>query len=247
MARRDEILAYADELLNVAAFPEYGPAGAQVLGNDEVSTVACGVSSSRELFERAAAAGAQLVLVHHGIFWRTEPLVIDARQRGRLQALFAADMTLAAYHIALDAHPEIGNNAQLARKLGIAVERPFASIGIGGRLPEPVPVDELLRCVGRVLEREPLVFREGPETVERVAIATGAAGHDLVSAAREGYELFLTGEPEEPNLHAARELGIHLVAGGHYATERYGVQALAERLAERFSLTWEFVEIPNPV
>jgi dinuclear metal center YbgI/SA1388 family protein len=247
MARRDEILAYADELLNVEAFPEYGPAGAQVLGAEEVAKLACGVSSSRELFERAAAAGAQLVLVHHGLFWRNEPLVVDHRLRGRLEVLFHADMTLAAYHIALDAHPEVGNNVRLAKRLGVEVERPFAKIGIGGRLADPLALEALVDRIRDVLEREPLVFPDGPERIERVAIATGASGYHLIQAAREGYDLFLTGEPEEPNLHAARELGIHLVAGGHYATERLGVQALAERLAERFGLDWEFVDLPNPV
>ena len=247
MARRDEILAYADELLDVARFPEYGPAGAQVLGVEEVTKVACGVSSSRELFERAAAAGAQLVLVHHGLFWRNEPLVVDARLRGRLETLFAADLTLAAYHLPLDAHPEIGNNAELARRLGIEREEAFAGIGLGGRLPEPVSVDAFAARVATVLDRDPLVFAEGPDQVERVAVSTGGAGHDLIAAAREGYDLFLTGEAEEPSLHTARELRIHFVAGGHYATERFGVQALAERLAERFGLDWEFVDLPNPV
>jgi dinuclear metal center YbgI/SA1388 family protein len=187
------------------------------------------------------------VLVHHGLFWRNEPLVVDARMRGRLAALFAADLTLAAYHLPLDAHPELGNNAQLARRLGVETERPFAGVGLGGRVPQPVTVSELVERVRTVLEREPLVFAEGPERVERVAISSGGAGHDLVAAAHEGYDLFLTGEAEEPSLHTARELGIHLVAGGHYATERFGVQALAERLAERFDLEWEFVDLPNPV
>jgi dinuclear metal center YbgI/SA1388 family protein len=247
MAGRDEILAYADELLNVAAFPEFGPAGVQVLGADEVSRISCGVSSSLELFERSAAAGAQLVLVHHGLFWRNEPLVVDKRMRGRLEALFEGNMTLAAYHIALDAHPEVGNNVCLARRLRIEPERPFAAIGIGGRLAEPLRIGELVERVQAELDREPLVFAHGPERVERVAISTGSSGHDLITAAREGYDVFLTGEAEEPNFHAARELGIHLVAGGHYATEQFGVQALAERLAERFGLAWDFVDLPNPV
>jgi dinuclear metal center YbgI/SA1388 family protein len=247
VARRDEILAYADELLEVGRFPEFGPAGAQVLGADEVAKIVCGVSASRELFERAAAAGAQLVLVHHGLFWRNEPLVVDRRVRGRLEALFRADLTLAAYHLPLDAHPDVGNNAQLARRLGIQPEQPFGGVGLGGRLPEPVPVGELASRIAALLGREPLVFDAGPDLVTRVAVSSGGAGHDLILAAREGYDLFLTGEAEEPTLHTARELGIHFVAGGHYATERFGVQALAERLAERFGLEWEFVELANPV
>jgi dinuclear metal center YbgI/SA1388 family protein len=247
MAHRDEILAYADDLLDVERFPEYGPAGAQVLGAAEVAKLVCGVSSSRELFERAAAKGAQLVVVHHGLFWRNEPLVVDQRLRGRLQVLFDADMTLAAYHLALDAHPEVGNNVRLAEQLGLTVERAFATIGVGGRVAAPVTLDAFVARAREVLERDPLVLPHGPERIERVAISTGASGYELIRAAHEGYDLFLTGEPEEPNAHAARELGIHLVAGGHYATERLGVQALASRLADRFGLDWEFVDLPVPV
>jgi dinuclear metal center YbgI/SA1388 family protein len=247
MPRRDEILAYADELLDVGRFPEYGPAGAQVLGSAEVEKIVCGVSSSRALFERAAEVGAQLVLVHHGIFWRNEPLIVDRRMRGRLETLFGAEITLAAYHLPLDAHPELGNNAQLARRLGVEAEEAFAEIGLGGRLPRAVPLDEFVARVRSVLEREPLVLEGGPDLVERVAIASGGAGASLIDAAHRGYDVLLTGEAEEPSMHTARELGIHLVAGGHYATERFGVQALAERLAERFAVEWEFVDLPNPV
>lgn len=247
MANRDEILAYADQLLNVAGFPEYAPAGAQVLGAEVVSKIACGVSSSRELFEQAAAAGAQLVLVHHGLFWRDEPLVVDRRLRGRLEALFAADLTLAAYHLALDAHPELGNNVLLAKALGVEVEESFATIGVGGLLAEATPVETFLERVRQAVDREPLVFAHGPDPLRRVAVMTGGGGRSLIEAAHAGYDLFLTGEPEEPSLHTARELGIHFVAAGHYATERLGVRALGEHLAGRFGLEWEFLELPNPV
>jgi len=247
VAQRDEIIRYANELLEIDRFPEYGTPGLQVLGADEVTKIACGVSSSLELFERARDAGAQLVLVHHGMFWRNEPVWIDRRQRGRLQALFAADLSLAAYHLALDAHPELGNNALLAGALGVEVERPFGEVGQGGRLPEPAGIDELAGRVRELVGREPLVFAHGPERVERVAICSGGAGGELIRAAHEGYDLFLTGEPEEPSLQTARELGIHFVAGGHDATERLGVQALAQRLAEQFELEWEFLPVENPV
>jgi dinuclear metal center YbgI/SA1388 family protein len=247
VAERDAILAYADELLDLAAFKDYGPMGLQVVGSEEVSKIACGVSASRELFERASALGAQLVVVHHGLFWNNEPRIVDARMKGRLQALFDGGLTLAAYHLALDAHPDVGNNALLARALGIAVEGPFAGIGVGGRLAEPVAIEAFAARVRETLGREPLVFPHGREPVERVAIVTGGGGRSLVDAAAEGYDLFLTGEPEEPTLHTARELGITFVAAGHYATERLGVQALSERLAAEFGLEWEFVELPNPV
>ena len=247
MARRDEILAFADEVLDARSYREFGPAGAQVLGAREVTKLACGVSASLELFRAAAAAGAQLLLVHHGIWWRNEPLVVDARQRGRLQVLFDADLTLAAYHLPLDAHPELGNAARLAARLGVEVEGPFLGFGVGARPSSPLPIAELVERIEEATGREPLVFAEGPDPVRRIAIATGSAGHDLILAAREGYDVYLTGEPEEPTLHTARELGITFVAAGHYATERLGVQALAELLAREFGLDWEFLEIPNPI
>ena len=228
-------------------FPEFAPPGLQVVGADEVTKIACGVSSSVELFERAAAAGAQLVLVHHGLFWRNESPVVDRRQRARLETLFAANLTLAAYHLALDAHPEIGNNALLAAALEIDVEGQFGQVGQGGRLREPCTAEEFAARVQAVVEREPVLFAGGPERVERVAITSGGGGGDLILAASEGYDLFLTGEPEEPSLHAARELGVHFVAAGHYATERLGVQALAERLSVEFGIEREFLEVPNPI
>jgi|SRR5829696_3740733 len=247
MARRDDIVTFANELLDVRSFPEYGRPGLQVVGAEDVSKVVCAVSSSRELFEQAAAAGAQLVLVHHGLFWRNEPLFVDRRLRGRLEALFRGDLSLVAYHLALDAHAELGNNALLAERLGARRETAFAEIGAGARFDEPVDAAELARRLQDVTGREPLVFAHGPERIERVAIVTGGGGTRLIEAAHGGYEALVTGEPEEPSLHTARELGIHFLAGGHYATETLGVQALAARLGERFGVEYEFVELPNPV
>jgi dinuclear metal center YbgI/SA1388 family protein len=247
VARRDDIVAFADELLAVEAFPEYGRPGLQVIGADEVTKVVSGVSSSRELFERAGVAGAQLVIVHHGLFWRNEPLVVDRRLKGRLEALFAGDLTLVAYHLALDAHPELGNNALLAERLGARYEGEFAAIGAGARYDEPLTIEELATRLRDATGREPLVFSEGPERIQRVAIVTGGGGTRLIEAAHEGYDALVTGEPEEPALHAARELGIHFLAGGHYATETFGVKALAARLADEFGLEWDFLDLPNPV
>jgi dinuclear metal center protein, YbgI/SA1388 family len=247
LARRDDILAFADALLEVERFPEYGRPGLQVLGADDVTKIACGVSSSLELFEHAAAAGAELLLVHHGLFWRNEPLVVDRRLRGRLEALFAANVTLAAYHLALDAHPEIGNNALLAELLSATREGDFAEIGAGARLEEPVAIDTLAARLREATGRDPLVFAHGPERIARIAVVTGGGGALLIQAAHEGYDALVTGEPEEPAVYTARELGIHFLAGGHYATETFGVQALAARLADEFGLAWEFVDVPNPV
>jgi len=246
VARRDEIVAHADALLEIDRFPEFAPQGVQVVGADEVTTIACGVSSSLELFERAVALGAELVLVHHGLFWRNEPLVVDARLRGRLEALFGGNASLVAYHLALDAHPTLGNNAQLAARVGATPDGPFDGVGLGCGLP-PVAVDELAGRVEEAVGRAPLVLRGGDGDVRRLAVSTGAAGYSLIKAAHEGYDALLTGEPEEPNLATARELGIHLIAAGHHATERLGVQALAAELATRFGLAWEYVEVENPV
>ena len=247
MASRDAILDYAAELLDLESFQDYGPQGLQVVGADEVTKLVCAVSSSLELFERAAAAGAQLVLVHHGLLWENEPRTIDPKMRRRLEALFAADITLAGYHLALDAHPEIGNNALLARELGVDVERPFMGLGVGGTLREPQPRESFLELIRQRIAPDPLVFPDGPDPVRRVAIVSGGASRYLADASREGYDLYLTGEPAEPSLHLARELGITFVAAGHYATERLGIQALTAHLAERFGLDWEFIELPNPV
>lgn len=247
MARRDEIIAFADDLLDLTSFRDYGPMGMQVVGADEVSKVVCGVSASRALFEHAAEAGAELVLVHHGLFWDNEPRTIDRRMKHRLRTLFEADITLAAYHLALDAHPEIGNNVLLAREIGVTVDGPFAEIGVGGSFADSPTIDELCSRVSRAVGREPLVFADGPERLERAAVVTGDGASYLTAAAAAGYDAFVTGEPAEPTMMAASELGINFVAGGHYATERLGVKALAARIAERFAVDWEFVELENPV
>jgi dinuclear metal center YbgI/SA1388 family protein len=248
VASRDEIVAWADELLDAASYPDYGPMGLQVAGAEEIRKLVCGVSASRELFERAAEAGAQLVLVHHGLFWDRDTRVIGPVMRERLRALFDADLSLVAYHLALDAHPEVGNNALLCEELGIEREGRFADgLGFGGRLPEAVPVSVFAERVQERLGRMPLVFSYGPELVERVAVCSGGAARYLADAAAEGYDCFVTGEADEPTKHAAKEAGVHFVAAGHYATETLGVRALSARLAERFDLAWDFVDLPNPV
>jgi dinuclear metal center YbgI/SA1388 family protein len=247
MASRDGIVAFANELLDIGSYPDYGPMGLQVAGTDEVRKIACGVSASRELFERATEAGAQLVVVHHGLIWDKDTRVIGPLERGRLEALFRGDLSLVAYHLALDAHREIGNNALLAAELGVEVGARFTDWGYGGRLPEPMPVSELANRVREKLDRPPLVFSYGPEEVVTVAILTGGAARYVRDAAAGGYDCFVTGEADEPTKYAAKEAGIHFIAGGHYATETLGVRALAAKLASEFGIDWEFVDLPNPV
>jgi dinuclear metal center YbgI/SA1388 family protein len=167
--------------------------------------------------------------------------------RERLRALFDADLTLTAYHLALDAHAEVGNNALLARELGVEPERPFAGIGIGGKLARPLAVTELAERAHELLGRMPLVFPYGPEHVEQVAVCSGGAARHIAAAASEGYDCYVTGEADEPTKHAAMEARVHFIAGGHYATETLGVRALAAKLAVEFGLEWEFIDLPNPV
>jgi dinuclear metal center YbgI/SA1388 family protein len=247
VARRDDILEFARELLDLDAFDDYGPMGLQVAGADEVTKVAAAVSSSLELFQRAAQAGAQLVIVHHGLLWNADSRVIDRTMRRRLQTLFAGDMTLAAYHLALDAHSEIGNNVLLARMLGIEAPERVLDLGYGGQLDRPLSLEELAARLEASTGRAPQVFDGGPEQIERVAVITGGAARLFPQVAALGYDAFVTGEPSEPTLHAARELGTHFLAGGHYATETFGIKALAERVAERFDVDWEFLDLPTPV
>jgi dinuclear metal center YbgI/SA1388 family protein len=200
-----------------------------------------------ELFQRAAQAGAQLVIVHHGLLWNADSRVIDRTMRRRLQTLFAGDMTLAAYHLALDAHSEIGNNVLLARMLGIEAPERVLDLGYGGQLDRPLSLEELAARLEASTGRAPQVFDGGPEQIERVAVITGGAARLFPQVAALGYDAFVTGEPSEPTLHAARELGTHFLAGGHYATETFGIKALAERVAERFDVDWEFLDLPTPV
>ena len=252
MSRRDELVAFLDDLLDSPRWPDYGPNGLQVPGADEVDTVVTGVSAHRELFERAAAAGAQFVLCHHGIFWGESAGPITEQLKARLKLLFDHDMSLAAYHLPLDAHPEVGNNALICAALGLEPSEPFAehrgrAIGIVGRSAEGIPIAELRARCERAFEQEPFVWECGPERVHSVAVISGGAPGDFAEAIRLGADAFLTGETAEHVMADARENQVHFVAGGHYATERLGIRRLGELVAERFRVDHEFVEIPNPI
>jgi dinuclear metal center YbgI/SA1388 family protein len=252
MAQRDEIIAYLDDLLEIAAFTDYGPNGLQVPGAAEVSRVVTGVSAQRELFERAAAAKAELVLCHHGLFWDFQSGAIGPAMRERLRILFDADISLAGYHLPLDAHHEVGNNALICAALGLERAEPFAehkgrSIGFVGRSAEGIPFDELRARCAAAFEQEPFVWECGPEVVHSVAIVSGGAPGDLPDAIAAGVDAFLTGETAEHVMAEARENGVHFIAGGHYATERFGIRRLGELVAERFGVEHQFVEIPNPI
>jgi dinuclear metal center YbgI/SA1388 family protein len=245
------IVEHLDSLLDPAAYDDYGPNGLQVPGRDAVETVVTGVSANVATFTRAREEGADLVLVHHGLFWGGPPRPLDRASKRRLQILFDSDMSLAAYHLPLDAHPEIGNNALLRDALGLEPdERPFgrakgSAVGLIGRTPDPIDLAELTRRLTDAVGREPLVFDSGPERIRTVGIVTGAGGGLIPQAVEAGLDTYVTGEGPHKTFFDAEELGINVIYAGHYATETVGVKALAEHLAAKFSLPWTFLDHPT--
>jgi len=223
-----------------------------VPGAEHVEHVVTGVSAQRDLFERAAAAGAQLVLCHHGIFWGDAIGPITPQLKARLKVLFDNDMSLAAYHLPLDAHPEVGNNALICRGLGLERTDPFgeargAPIGWVGAAPEPLSVQELTERSRELFGAEPLVFDSGPSEIRRVGIVSGGGSAMIDEAIARGLDAFITGEPTEHVMADAREGGIHFIAAGHYASETFGIRRLGDLLAEEFGVGHDFIEIPNPI
>jgi dinuclear metal center YbgI/SA1388 family protein len=249
MPQITQVIAYLDHLLAVDEFRDYGPNGLQVPGSAEVQTVVTGVSANGRLFDAAAAAGADLVLVHHGLFWRGDPQQITPILHRRLQPLFAHDIALAAYHLPLDAHPEHGNNALLAAALGGVEAQRFAEIGIRVRFEgDGLTVAELTaRLRAAVGGREPLVVAAGPERIRTLGIVTGAASDSMLDAIALGLDAFVTGEPAERAFSIATDAGIHFLAGGHHATETFGVRRLGELLERELGIEHEFIDVPNPI
>jgi dinuclear metal center YbgI/SA1388 family protein len=253
MASVYTIVEHLDALLDPAAYDDFGPNGIQVPGREAVETVVTGVSANVDLFTRAREEDADLVLVHHGLFWAGPPRPLDRATKRRLELLFDADMTLAAYHLPLDGHLEHGNNALLAAALGCEAWEPFgrhkrATIGVAGRLPgEGIAADELVVRVRAATGREPLAFTDGPERVRTVGIVSGAGADYLEDAIARGLDAFVTGEPIERAMARARESEVHFLAAGHYATETFGVRRLGDLLAARFGVRHVFVDVPNPI
>jgi len=247
--QREQLTCYLDALLDSARFRDYCPNGLQVEGRGQVQRIVAGVSASQALVDAAVARDADALLVHHGWFWRNEDRRVIGVRKARLQALLKHDINLIAYHLPLDDHLELGNNAQLARLLGWSVDGRFGEQE-GGWLGRTAKATTLAECAARVAEalrREPLVIGDAARPVERVAWCSGG-GESLFEAAIDaGADVFLCGEISEQNVHLARESGVAYIAAGHHATERYGVQALAAHLGERFRIDCEFVDIDNPV
>ena len=249
MVSTPDLVRYLDGLLDASAIKDYCPNGLQVEGAPVVSRAVFAVTASLAVVEQAAAAGAQALIVHHGWFWRGEdPRVIGPRRR-RLARLLAADINLIGYHLPLDLHPELGNNAQLGRRLGWPLERTGGDRNLVAfaALKQPLAPGRLGALLRERLDREPLLVGDLTREVTRVAWCTGAAQDLLEAAIDMGADAFVSGEISERTTHLAREAGVIYAAAGHHATERYGIQALGQHLAERFGIEAVFIDDPNPV
>lgn len=232
-------------------FKDYCPNGLQVEGRSEVKRIVTGVTACQALIDQAIEHKADAILVHHGFFWKNEAAVVTGMKRRRLQALLNHDINLYGYHLPLDVHPELGNNAQLAKRLGITLKRGLEawdprSVAMVGKLEEPISGEEFALRIEQVLQRKPLHIANG-HNIQKVGICTGGGQSYLGLAAEQGLDAFISGEISENTVHTAREMGIDYFAAGHHATERYGAQALGEWLAETHDLDVTFIDVDNPV
>lgn len=239
-------------MLQPTDFQDYGPNGLQVPGSSEVTRIVSGVSATLELFEHAAATGAEMVLVHHGIFWSNASVALSDQQAARLRALLTNNINLVAYHLPLDAHAEIGNNTLLCDLLELQRAEPFGiyngkSIGFVGRPAAPISPDELEQRITEKLGRAPLFLKHGPSQITSVGIISGGAASNFGDAIAAGVDAFLTGEPREPVMADSKEARIHFIAAGHHATETHGIRRLGELLANQFNVEHEFMDISNPI
>ena len=246
---REDLRAYLDGLLEAPRFRDYCPNGLQVEGRSETKRILCGTTASQALIDAAIERDADAILVHHGWFWKGEDGRITGFRKQRMAALLRHDISLFAYHLPLDAHRLLGNNAQLAAKFGWAVEGNFGEQDIGflGAPASPVSAAQLAQQVGAALNRTPQLLGDADRKIKRVAWCSGGAQGYFEQAIAAGADLFLSGEVSEQTYHLALESGIPYIAAGHHATERYGVQALGKHLADTHGLACEYLELDNPV
>ncbi len=253
MAQLNSIVEYCNGLLRINEFSDYCPNGLQIEGRQQVKRLICGVTACQDLINQAIERRADVLLVHHGFFWKNENPVITGIKRQRIQRLLQHDISLLAYHLPLDAHPELGNNVMLARQLGIAVKG-YVSEGDAkgllwnGELVVPESAGDFSLRIKKRTDRGPLHLSSASNRpIKTIGWCSGGAQHYIENAAEMKLDAFVSGEVSEQTFHLAKELDIHYFAAGHHATEKYGVQALATHLSEKFSLESEFINIENPV
>ena len=251
MTDHNQLLQVFDTLLEPARFRDYGPNGLQVEGVAQVRKLVAGVTASRALIEAAIEAKADAIFVHHGLFWRGQEACVTGWLKQRLALLLAHDVNLFAYHLPLDAHPELGNNAQLARRFGLVADSRFGEQDLGflGRRDNGgsfADAASLAMHVGKALGRQAVSVGGGGRTIQRIAWCSGGAQGYFEAAIAAGADAFITGEISEPQAHYARESGVAFVACGHHASERYGAPAVAAHVAQQLGLAHEFIDIDNP-
>ncbi|WP_353154202.1 Nif3-like dinuclear metal center hexameric protein [Herminiimonas fonticola] len=248
---RDDLAKYLATVLDITRFRDFCPNGLQVEGRREIKKLVTGVTASLALLEEAIEKNADAILVHHGYFWRGEDARVIGQKHKRLKLLLANDVNLFAYHLPLDMHAEFGNNAQLARRLGLLAEARFGEDDLGwlGTVTDAsvATVGDLALLIERQLGRAPLLIGDPAQKLGKAGWCTGAAQGLLGEAIAAGANVYLSGEISEPTVHLARESGVAYLACGHHATERYGVQALGAHLATQFGIGHDFIDIDNPV
>lgn len=249
MITRDELVSYINKLLKIDTFHDYCPNGLQIEGKPIIQTIVTGVTANLALIEKAIAQGADLMLVHHGLFWKKDPFPIVGLKKVRFQKILNADLNVMAYHLPLDSHLELGNNAQLAKLLNIKVEgqlveEPYVWFG---ELEETLSAEEFSQRIFEKLGRLPLHIAGNDKKIKKLAWCSGGGQDFIEKTLSLEIDCYLSGEISEPTVHIAREAKIHYFAAGHHATERYGIKALGEHLAEKFQLNHHFIDIDNPV
>jgi dinuclear metal center YbgI/SA1388 family protein len=246
MPQRDAIIHYLNQYLAIDSIKDYSPVGLQVEGREQVNRIVTGVSASAELFQRAADLKADMVIVHHGMLWDRDPRVVRGSLKKRLQILLQNEITLLGYHLVLDKHAEIGNNAMAAKAFAMSDISPLGEVGVQGTVG-PWTLAEVVQKAEQLFGQPPVVFGYGPATIQRMGFCSGGGEFVLPEAVAAGLDLYITGEAKESTMHSAKETAIHFLAAGHYATERLGIRALGEHVAEKFGIEVCFIDIPNPI
>ncbi|GKT12476.1 MAG: hypothetical protein ISEC1_P1454 [Thiomicrorhabdus sp.] len=245
--QRNELVNYLNELLKIDEYNDYAPNGLQVEGCDEIKIIVTGVTACNELINEAIKLNAHAIIVHHGFFWKSEPQEIVGFKQKRIKNLLVNDINLLGYHLPLDGHSELGNNAELARLWQLKDITPDSGLVRLGHLSEPIKIDEFITRVTTTLGRKPLHLKGGPEFVKTVSWCSGGAQNYIDKAVKFGADVYISGEVSEQTMHLAKECGIHYLSAGHHATEKWGIKALGEHLSAKFKLQCHFVDIPNPV
>ena len=249
--KRADLVDYLDQLLDIQNIPDYGPQGLQIEGSEEVSRIAVAVDAAHAAIDGALAAGAEMLIVHHGIFWGPTRTLTGAFG-AKVRRFIEADLNLYAAHLALDAHPDLGNNAELCRLLGLHPAGSYfnykgVDVGIVAAPLKPLPFDTLVARFTEALQPPLRVQAFGPRTVHKVAVCSGDAARSMEEAHALGCDTLITGELDYTMAHAPEELGMNVIYGGHYVTETLGVQALARHLSDQFGLPWAFIDAPVPI